>query len=174
MLHYGEEFPSFLGDFPPARSVPYLADVAKLEVATGRAYHAADAEPISVDVLLTLPPDAIQDVRVHLHPSLCIVRSAYPAVTLWRMNLPGRHPAPVASWAGENAIVARTADDVEIRVAGREEVEFLTALGEGLTLGSAAEKAADAPGFDPGAAVKSLFIHRLVVAASIEPQEFLL
>lgn len=172
MLHYGEEFPSFLRTFTPARSVPYLADVAEVEVAAGRAYHAEDAAPIAADVLLNLPPYALPEVRLRLHPSLSIVRSAYPVVTLWGMNLPDRAPHPLPSWDSEDAIVARPGEDVEIRVAGQGEAEFLIALIDGLSLGSAADKARNEPGFDPGAAVATLFAHGLVVAATNEPEEF--
>src|SRR5438876_7559091 len=40
---YGEAFPAFVAAFEPARELPYLADVARLEAARTRAYHAADA-----------------------------------------------------------------------------------------------------------------------------------
>lgn len=173
MLAYGEAFPAFLRAFPPARSTPYLADVAEVEFALGRAYHAADAKPMPADVLLDLPPDDLQGVRLRLHPSLFIVCSAHPVVTLWRMNLPGRDAYPVPVWAGENAIVSRVADEVAIRVAEAGEVEFLKALGDGLPLGQAAARTASTPGFDPGPAVAALFTHRLVVAATLEPTESL-
>jgi len=46
MMFYGDAFPKFLANFEPARGVPYLADVAELEAARTRAYHAADAAPL--------------------------------------------------------------------------------------------------------------------------------
>ena len=46
---YGDAFPAFIVTFEPARDLPYLADVARLEAARTRAYHAADAPPV-VDV----------------------------------------------------------------------------------------------------------------------------
>ena len=47
MLFYGDAFPTFFADFEPAREVPYLADVARLEAARTRANHAADAKPLT-------------------------------------------------------------------------------------------------------------------------------
>src|SRR4029077_17776024 len=47
MMFYGDAFPDFLADFEPAREVPYLADVARLEAARTRAYHATDAKPLT-------------------------------------------------------------------------------------------------------------------------------
>ena len=44
---YGDAFPAFVERFPPAQALPYLADVARLEMARVRAFHAADAQPVS-------------------------------------------------------------------------------------------------------------------------------
>src|SRR6266852_5119664 len=43
---YGDEFATFIAAFEPARELAYLADVARLEAARTRAYHAADATPV--------------------------------------------------------------------------------------------------------------------------------
>ncbi|MGS0757134.1 HvfC/BufC family peptide modification chaperone, partial [Roseateles sp. GG27B] len=47
LAHYGQAFPSFIADFEPAQGLPYLADMARLEVARVAAYHAADADSVS-------------------------------------------------------------------------------------------------------------------------------
>ena len=41
---FGARFPDFIETFPPARSVPYLGDVARLERAWLEAFHAAQKE----------------------------------------------------------------------------------------------------------------------------------
>ena len=45
---YGAEFADFVRDFEPAASLPYLADVARLEWAVSRALHAADEPPLDL------------------------------------------------------------------------------------------------------------------------------
>ena len=47
LLSYGDGFADFVEAFEPAREIAYLADVIRLEVARGRAYHAADATPLA-------------------------------------------------------------------------------------------------------------------------------
>jgi hypothetical protein len=42
-----KDFPDFIEQFEPASSVPYLADVARLEMLRVRAFHAADADPLT-------------------------------------------------------------------------------------------------------------------------------
>src|SRR5829696_7581086 len=51
LMTYGDDFGDFIETFPPARSVPYLGDVARLEAALTLAYHAADATPLTADEL---------------------------------------------------------------------------------------------------------------------------
>src|SRR3546814_5903028 len=42
MLDYGASFPDFIERFEPATTLPYLADVARIERAWIEAYHAAE------------------------------------------------------------------------------------------------------------------------------------
>ena len=48
LLHYGAEFPDFIASFPPAASLPYLADVARIERAATEAYHERDEAPLQI------------------------------------------------------------------------------------------------------------------------------
>ncbi len=73
MMFYGDEFPAFLADFEPAREVPYLPGVARLEAARTRAYHAADAKPLTPAALSGGIPDDLAGTRFILHPSVEIV-----------------------------------------------------------------------------------------------------
>jgi hypothetical protein len=49
LLTYGSDFAEFVETFPPAASLPYLADVVRLENALVAAFHARDAEPLSTE-----------------------------------------------------------------------------------------------------------------------------
>ncbi|HTT04417.1 MAG TPA: DNA-binding domain-containing protein, partial [Steroidobacteraceae bacterium] len=51
MLEYGAAFPPFLQAFEPLASLPYLADVARIERAWHEAYHSPDGAPSSPEVL---------------------------------------------------------------------------------------------------------------------------
>ena len=46
LLEYGDSFPQFLRNIGQGAAADYLADVAELEAARTRAYHAADATPL--------------------------------------------------------------------------------------------------------------------------------
>ena len=107
MMLYGETFPDFIDAFAPAAVLPYLGDVARLELARGRAYHAADAVPAGPQIFAGLPAEQLGHLRVRLHPSASIVTSAHPIVSIWQVNTDPDHAVPIAPWAAEPALVAR-------------------------------------------------------------------
>lgn len=142
LVGYGEGFPGFIAAFAPAADVPYLADVARLETARTRAYHAADAVPLDPAVWQTLAPANLAGTRVTLHPSVQVLRSAYPVVTIWSMNAGESALAPIEDWSGEDAVISRPRLDVEVRRLPVGGAAFLGALAAGTTLGDAARSAA--------------------------------
>ena len=141
MLFYGDAFPTFLADFEPAREVPYLADVARLEAARTRAYHAADANPLTRTALSGSLPEAMAGMRFILHPSVDIVASDYPVVAIWAMNSGEIDVAPITDWRGEDALVSRPGFDVEVRCLPSGAKTFLQTLAAGNPLGEAAAAA---------------------------------
>jgi hypothetical protein len=146
---YGDEFAAFIAAFEPARELPYLADVARLEAARTRAYHAADATPVGTDNFAALDTDVIGGIRIHMHPSVGIVRSTYPIVAIWAMNSGEQELETIQSWRGEDALVARPYLEVEVRALPPGGAAFLLALAGGRILSDAAEAAlADDPNFD--------------------------
>jgi hypothetical protein len=44
---YGDLFPSYVCDFAPASALPYLGDLARLEVGYVQTYHAAEEDPVT-------------------------------------------------------------------------------------------------------------------------------
>jgi len=146
---YGDEFADFIGAFEPAHELPYLADVARIEAARTRAYHAAEASPLGVSALAQLDAKTLSGLRVDLHPSLEIVRSAYPVVTIWAMNSAAQKLEPIEVWNAEDALIVRPYLDVEVRLLPAGGAAFFHALAEGRSLGTAADAAlADDAAFD--------------------------
>lgn len=144
MMNYGERFPAFIERFEPAAEIPYLADVARLEFARTQAYHAADAAPLDAAAWQSADADVLGGLRVVLHPSARIVRSAFPVVTIWSMNSGRMEPASIEDCGPEDAVIVRTRGDVEVRQLPPGGAVFLDALAAGMPLGEAAAAAADA------------------------------
>lgn len=157
VLHYGAGFPDFIAAFEPARSQPYLADVARIERAWLEAYHAHEAKGLTGDSFATVPHDRLGAIRLHVHPSLRVARSSYPALTIWRMNVADGAPASVDLDAGgANILITRPEADVEVRAMPPGGAEFVSALASGRTLADAAETAVRQKGFDLAANLAAL------------------
>jgi hypothetical protein len=150
ILHtYGEDFGDFIAAFEPAEELPYLADVARLEAARTRAYHAADAEPLMPADFESVPADEIGALHLSLHPSLEVLRSRHPVVTIWSMNVGGTGLGPIENYTPEDALILRPQWDVTVRQLPPGGAAFIEALHEGFALAIAAEQAlAGDPRFD--------------------------
>ena len=93
---YGEDFPQFLQDFPPAASLGYLPDVARLEWTVSRALHAPDVVPLDLARLQALPPEDQVRVCFVPHPSIALLCLDFPADAIWRGVLSGDDAALTA------------------------------------------------------------------------------
>jgi len=80
---YGAEFAGFLADFDAADSIPYLADVARLEWSVHRALHAPDAEPLDLHRLALVPDGQSGQVRFVPDPGLGLISVHWPADEIW-------------------------------------------------------------------------------------------
>jgi hypothetical protein len=148
LLSYGEAFPAFLRGLTGTPSAEYLADIARLEVARGRAYHAADADPVAADRFAMLAPEQLPALRVQLHPSVSLLRSRFPVVSVWEANQPGAD-APIRCWKAEDTLVARARHEVTVTRLPEGGFAFLSGLSAGAPLAAAIEAGLrDHPAFD--------------------------
>lgn len=169
LLLYGESFPDFIGSFAPAASIEYLADVARLEFARGRAYHAADAVPIDPGAFAHLRPAELANLRMVFHPSVALVDSPFPIVSIWESHQQAE-VAAIQHWRPETALVARPALDVEIWRLPPAGGVFIGSLAHGERLSSAAERATAASvEFDPILTLSVLLRANIVIALRREP-----
>lgn len=141
LLTYGDGFADFVESFEPARELAYLPDVIRLEAARGRAYHAADAAPLDAGELSKVTPEKLAGLTFLPHPSMSILRSAHPVVTIWAMNSGALDLAPIEPWTGEDALIVRPHMLVDVHRLPPGGAAFLQALADGATLSEAAEAA---------------------------------
>lgn len=162
MMFYGDDFPAFLATFPPVTHLPYLPDVARLELARRQAFHAADAIPAGTGALAGIPEPDLPKTRFRLHPSLRLISSDWPVFSIWRFNsTQDQSPLPPH---GEDVLIARPFADVEMRVLPPGARAFLHALNSGLTLAESLEKAAiAAPVFDISAQIGAVLQTNILV-----------
>lgn len=149
LLEYGVTFPDFVAAFEPAAELPYLADVARLENARVRAYHAADVEPLPPPKLACASPDRLAELAFEIHPSASVLRSDHPIVAIWSMNVGEAEVGTIERWIAEEVLVTRPRMRVETRRLAPGGAAFLQNLAAGARLGEAARAAAaEQPEFD--------------------------
>jgi hypothetical protein len=163
MAIYGEDFPAFLSGFAPCAELPYLADLARLEAARTRAYHAEDAEPLAPEDFAALATADLGELRMKLHPSLFCLSSEHPVATIFAMNAGTIPLAEIEDWRGEDVCVVRPDATVDVHTLPQGGAIFLKTLAEGATLALAAEAVtATEPAFDLSVALACLIRFGLV------------
>lgn len=141
MMLYGAEFPAFLSAFPPVAHLPYLPDVARLEQGLRQSYHAADRVPLSPDLLARMTPDALLSARISLAPSLVLLCSHWPVLSIWRLNQKG---VALATQGPEDLVILRKEFDPEPLALPKGGAAVLRGLLAGQTVGQALDGSDDA------------------------------
>lgn len=169
LLQYGQGFADFVAGFAPVASLPYLADVARIEWAWREAYHAAEGERLGPSDLAGIAEADLPSMTFSLHPSVHVIRSAYPALTIWRMNTSDEPIAPVDLRNAEDTLVVRPEAAVDVRQLAAGGAVFIETLASGGSLSEAAELATEADdGFDLSTNIAGLIDSGAVVGYSFD------
>jgi hypothetical protein len=166
LAEYGDSFPAFLEAFEAARALPYLPDVARLELAVGASYHATDAASLNPSELATIAPESLGDAVFSLHPSLRLLTSSYPIVSIWRMNV-ARDDRTIFLESAEDAMVVRSKHKVVVSVLPEGGYCLLRRLARGEALSAAASGAlADCGALDLAGVLEQLISHHALVGVN--------
>ncbi len=116
MSRYGEALPDFIAAFEPAASVPYLADVARLERLRTLAYHAADALPVRPEQITAALADPQSAERAALQASSlpAPARLAYAVVAIWAAHQQDATLDGIDTQPRATRLVLRNGLDVEV------------------------------------------------------------
>jgi len=144
LMFYGAGMPAFLDSFPPVAHLGYLPDVARVELALCRSYHAADTAAIDPQILQSIAPDALLTTRLHLAPSVHLIRSNWPAAALYHANTNSDAPKP--EMQAEDVLITRPEYDPEVTALPPGGGAFIATLIKGATLGEADKAATIATG----------------------------
>ena len=148
MALFGASLADFLDAAPQAAQMRWIGDLARLEFAMRDSYHAADGEAPDAAALASIPPDQLGETCFALPPSLRVIRSDWPVLSIWRRALDPE--APQAQPGGEDVLILRPGYDPEPHLLAPGDAAFIAALIWGARLSEAAEIATDeAPDHDP-------------------------
>ncbi len=155
---YGGAFASFLADYPFARELPYLPDVARLEWALDEAARAPSGEGSVAELVAALglvSPEDLAHRGFVLAPSCRLVQSPFPVMRIWQAHHGQGAIEDVDLAAGPDRLLVRR--DAEVPAIERlrdGDFAWLDALAAGASLEVALRHATGAdPEFDLGRAL---------------------
>jgi hypothetical protein len=169
IANYGDRFPQFLDAFEPARSVPYLADMAQLEIAWLEAYRAADADPLDAQAILAAGDGDPSDLVFTLHPSLRLFKSPFAVGSIWRRHQSDAAPEDINASAGECILIVRPEREVRLSIISAGAFAALERLHAGENVADALGHAAMVDdSFDPQATFEIILGGGCIIAAARE------
>ncbi len=172
LTRYGDTLADFLERFPPAASLPYLGDVARLEYARVQAWHAADAAPLTTSQMAAAldGQDSTGDVHLTLHPAVQCLPLRYAALSIWQAHHGKGRLADIDLNHAETVVLWRDGWRVAMAPIALAEARFLQALQAGYTLGEATGEGCTCDStFDAGAALADNLRRGLFVGIEIIP-----
>ena len=166
----GEHLADFVTRFPPAQSLPYLPDVARMEWLAHSAHYAADHAPADTQNIAAIADNDYPRLALKLHPAAATFASAYPLCRIWEVHQDDyRGEIAVDLGSGsDRVIIYRPQFRVTVARLTDGEFAFLTAIERGELLGAALEcaRAADAQ-FDLGASLQRWVAANIVVSLRV-------
>ncbi|MEO9685458.1 MAG: DNA-binding domain-containing protein [Tateyamaria sp.] len=169
MMHYGAELPVFLTQFSPLSHIAYLPDVARLELAMRRSYHAADTAPFDATKLAVIAPEVLMNSTLNLAVSIELVPSDWPLFDIWRFNTQVGADKPRA--AAQSVLITRAEFDPKPHALSLDQAAWIAAVMTGKPLVAAQEEACTHnPDFDFGRML-TLLIQTNSVANLNTPKE---
>lgn len=168
LFDFGHDFPDFIERYEYAQAIPSLAEVARIERAWLDAYHATNAKSLTPQALASIPPEQLVETVMMPHPATRIVRSRFPAVSIFVANRKDSPISRIEAAGPEDALVTRPDLEVTVRHLPLGGAVFLSRLIAGETLGTASAAAfADNPQFDLSANIAGMIEAGALTAANI-------
>ncbi len=151
LYQYGQEFDNFIKSYEPAKSLPYLPDIARFEWAINQSYYATNDKALRADELSQIPSEKLEDIKLPLRKSANLFESDYPILQIRDFCLSdGEGQSPDMN-KGYNIKLLIIRPNLEVNIAPLKNEEFLMLkqLGELASLGKAVENTLDQyPNFD--------------------------
>jgi hypothetical protein len=138
---YGNDLPSFL----KAHEIPYLSELATMEIEFRRLFNSDVEQSVNPDVFASLEdPTALRMTFTKKHFLFC---SEYPLYKIWEKR--GDNSEESFSeiiWEPENCLMYNTSGSVKVMFLTKFQVQVFLNLREQLSLGDSLVKYPDAPG----------------------------
>jgi len=139
LAEYGADLPRFIDAYQPARGLPYLADMARLEWALNVAFQAPEGRRLKAEDLSDIAAERLPSMSMVFAAGTALIRSPYPLDRIWQASQPdaAEDAVDLNSGAADLLVLRRSQDAAYIRLVAAE-----AAFVEGLMAGGSLEAAA--------------------------------
>jgi hypothetical protein len=143
MAHYGAAFAELLAGHAVAHEQPYLPDLARLEYARVRCFHAADAPALPIEALQgrLAQPETLADWQPSLAPCVEVLQARWPIFALWASATESQQAQAIGPAQSEAMLVCRDGWDAVVIRLSPAQARFIQALQAHQPLGRAAQQA---------------------------------
>lgn len=168
MAHYGQGLPEHLAHNLPVGELPWLPEVAWLDVLWSQCHTAADAPLLTPETVMALDATALAHTRLVPHPATrWRVCANWPAHSLWQAAREAWPDPNPATWAGQCTLLTRPHGVVLALECGLGTCALLDACARGEPVGAAVAGAlATEPGLDLAATLGHLIANGAFTAVS--------
>ncbi len=139
-LHaFGDKFAEFISVFPPAQTLSYLPDVARLEWAYHEVFHGEDYISFDINKLKSIPKEKYGNIKFKLNPNCRLFAFRFPIVHIWQIcKIETNNQAEVnLAEGGEKVLVIRRQLEVTFEKLTEGEFVLLSALKRGIIFAEA-------------------------------------
>jgi hypothetical protein len=167
---YGEAFPEFVAQYPPAADLAYLVDLARIEWARVHAANAPDDPGLDLKSLATLDEAALESLCLSLHGAATLVCSLFPVFDIWQAHFHADDDEQVQEIdlaTGPQHVLITRAGPLEVNVSllTHGDVAFLAALVKNESFAAACEAAVSTEmDYDLGSRLGDLVCRRALAA----------
>ncbi len=143
----GAQMPGFLARLAAVSELPYLSDVARLEWAWHRVFHAANDTNLDLQALANIPADEQAEINFSLRNGARLLESDYPVHRIWEINQEEYTDNETVDLAegGVHLLIWRNGFELRIDPLEEAESQLLHGIKEGLPLKLLAERMKDSP-----------------------------
>ncbi|MEO8627337.1 MAG: DNA-binding domain-containing protein [Betaproteobacteria bacterium] len=140
---HAERFAQFLSGYAGVRSLPYLADVARLEWCIEESFNAGDHAPLDLKRLAAIAPEHYASLRFLLAPHCHLLSSIFPIDRIWQLSQPDFATDDNAALepGRVDLLIKRDRHSVAVEALSAAEFAMLTALSSGYTFARALDDA---------------------------------
>jgi hypothetical protein len=135
LVLYGQGFVEFIEQHQACRQLPYLSDVARLEVYSHQTFHARDVDCFDPATLSAVAPEQLANLSFELVPAVHLLQSAWPVEDIWQENLKQNpQQIDIDTAGGCYLLIYRREFEVQVVNLNPHCFHFLAQLSQGQTI----------------------------------------